>query len=87
VSGGLGLTRVSPENAVYSSETNFSLSIGGGVKLPLSEKIALRLEGRWYGTVVDGSGGLLCVNGACAINFSGNLYVQIEALAGLSMEF
>lgn len=87
VSGGLGLTHVSPANTLYNAETNFSLSIGGGVKVPMGERIALRLEGRGYATVVSGSGAILCVNGGCVASFSGNLYVQFEALAGLSVSF
>jgi opacity protein-like surface antigen len=87
VSGGLGLTQFRPTNSVYSSETKFSISIGGGVSVPLSERISLRLEGRGFGTFVGGNGNLLCANGSCAASFSGNMYIQVEALAGLSFAF
>jgi opacity protein-like surface antigen len=87
ISGGLGATHVSPANKNFSSETKFSLSIGGGLKFPLSQNIGLRLEARGYGTVVDGEGGILCANGACIAKFTGSLFMQFEAIAGLSFAF
>jgi opacity protein-like surface antigen len=87
ISGGLGLTQVRPANSIYSSETNFMISIGGGVSVPLSERISLRFEGRGFGTFVGGDGSLLCENGQCVASFSGDLYVQVEILAGLSFTF
>jgi opacity protein-like surface antigen len=87
VSGGLGATHISPANDYFSSETNFSLSIGGGLKFPFSRNIGLRLEVRGYGTVVDSDGSILCANGACVAKFKGSLFTQFEASAGLSIAF
>jgi opacity protein-like surface antigen len=87
VSGGLGATHISPANDLFSSDTKFSLSIGGGLKFPLSQNIGLRLEARGYGTVSDGSGSILCANGACVAKFKGSLFMQFEASAGLSFAF
>ena len=86
VSGGLGATHIAPANDAFSSETQFSLSIGGGLKIPFSQNVGLRLEARGYGTVVSGSGAILC-SGGCVAQFSGNLYLQLEANAGLSIAF
>jgi hypothetical protein len=87
VSGGLGVTHISPANDIFSSQTKFSLSIGGGLMFPLSQSIGLRLEARGYGTVVDSDGSILCANGACVAKFKGSLFMQFEALAGLSFAF
>jgi len=87
VSGGLGVTHISPANEVFSSETKFSLSIGGGIKFPLTENIGLRLEARGYGTVVDSSGSILCTADGCLIRFKGDLFTQFEATAGLTIAF
>ena len=87
VSGGLGATHISPANDAFSSDTMFSLSIGGGLKFPLSQNIGLRLEARGYGTVNDGSGSILCANGTCVAQFKGSLFMQFEASAGLSIAF
>lgn len=86
VTGGLGATHISPANNDFSSETKFSLSVGGGLKFPLSRNIGLRLEARGYGTVVDSGGSILC-SGGCVAQFSGSLFMQFEASAGLSIAF
>jgi len=87
ISGGLGATHISPANDNFSSETKFSLSIGGGLKFPLSQNTGLRLEARGYGTVVDSDGSILCANGACVAKFTGSLFMQFEAFAGLTVAF
>jgi opacity protein-like surface antigen len=87
ISGGLGATHISPANDNFSSETKFSLSVGGGLKFPFSQNIGLRLEARGYGTVVDSDGSILCANGACVAKFKGSLFMQFEAFAGLSVAF
>ena len=86
VSGGLGATHISPANDSFSSETKFSLSVGGGVKIPFSQNVGLRLEARGYGTVVDSGGTILC-SGGCVAKFTGSLFMQFEASAGLSIAF
>jgi len=86
VTGGLGATHISPANDNFSSETKFSLSVGGGLKFPLSQNAALRLEARGYGTVVDSGGTILC-SGGCVAKFTGSLFMQFEASAGLSIAF
>jgi opacity protein-like surface antigen len=86
VSGGLGATHISPANNDFSSTTRFSLSVGGGLKFPLSQNIGLRLEARGYGTVVSSDGTILC-SGGCVAKFTGSLFTQFEASAGLSIAF
>ena len=86
VSGSLGATRISPANAAFSSETRFSLSLGGGLKVPLNQNVGLRLEARGYGTAASGSGAILC-SGGCVAQFSGSLFLQFEVNAGLSIAF
>jgi opacity protein-like surface antigen len=86
VSGGLGATHISPANDNYSSETKFSLSVGGGVRIPFSQNVGLRLEARGYGTVVSSGGTIMC-SGGCVAQFKGSLFMQFEASAGLSIAF
>ena len=86
VTGGLGATHISPANDDFSSETKFSLSIGGGLKFPLTQNMGLRLEARGYGTVVSSGGTILC-SGGCIAKFTGSLFMQFEASAGLSIAF
>jgi opacity protein-like surface antigen len=87
ITGGLGATHISPGSDAFSSDTRFSLSVGGGLKFPLTPNMGLRFEVRGYGTVIDGSGTILCANGACFAKFKGSLFLQVEASAGLSIAF
>lgn len=86
VTGGVGATHISPANDAFSSETKFSLSVGGGLNVPLGQNVGLRLEARGYGTVVDSGGSILC-SGGCVAQFKGSLFMQFEASAGLSVAF
>lgn len=86
VSGGLGATHISQANNDFSSETKFSLSVGGGLKFPFSRNVGLRLEARGYGTVVSSGSTILC-SGGCVAKFTGSLFMQFEASAGLSIAF
>jgi opacity protein-like surface antigen len=88
VAGGLGLTALVPDGPGQGSSTNFSLSLGGGVKIPLSERAALRLEGRGYLTLMQSGTGIFCAvssgGGGCAVEVEGDTFGQIAVLAGIS---
>lgn len=89
--GGLGVTRFSPDPGDASDKTRFSLSLGGGVKVPLSQRFALRLEGRGYLTFVDTDTSFFCrsdEDGAlCRIRGNGSTFIQYEVLAGATFAF
>lgn len=55
VAGGLGLGRLEPDISGVDDDDYFSASIGGGVKVDLSNHVGLRLEGRgfWMNTADD----------------------------------
>ena len=54
----VGATRLDPLAA--SGETRFSWSLGGGLKLMFSENVGLRLDGRFYSTVIDEDDDVFC---------------------------
>lgn len=85
--GGLGFTRISASDQDLSAETKFSLSLGGGLKFPVTDRVGLRFEARALGTAIDGNGSILCTNGGCIAQFNGNFYLQLEVSAGLSIAF
>ncbi len=87
VAGGLGATYLDPKGQGLNAETRFSLSIGVGAKVYVTEHIGLRLEGRWFGTLFNGSGSVFCANGACALNVQGDLFSQVVANAGVVLAF
>jgi hypothetical protein len=84
--GTLGVTRLSPDSPGADADTNFSVSLGGGVRVPLSARFTLRLEARGYMTFVNTSSALFCTSGpaggACRLTASGQAFSQYELLAG-----
>jgi len=85
VAAGVGVTHMSPEQG--DAETWFSFSLGAGVKIPVTENIGLRIEGRGFATVLDGSGSIFCSNGSCAIQAQGDLMWQYSAFSGVVFSF
>ena len=87
VVGTFGATHMTPEGEGLHAETKFSLSLGGGVKLYLSEHVGIRLDARWFGTLFNGSGSAFCSGGACLINVQGDMLSQYSANAGVILAF
>jgi hypothetical protein len=91
VVGGLGATRMTPHGPGLSDETHWSASLGGGLKVPVTERVLIRLELRGYFTSLHGHSDIFCIssNGSanCAIRVKGNGLFQGEALGGVSFRF
>ena len=91
VSGGIGLSYFSPQEDFQgeslSDEWAWVLSIGGGAIIPVSEKLAIRLEGRGVGTFLIDSKGAFCAQGVCAVAIEGRGYAQLELRVGLAIAF
>jgi hypothetical protein len=85
--GTFGATHMTPEGEGLHAETKFSLSLGGGVKLYLTERVGIRLDARWFGTLFNGSGSAFCSGGACLINVQGDVLSQYSANAGVILAF
>jgi len=91
VVGGLGMTRFKPSGAGLSDSSDFSISLGLGMRFPLGEHLALRLEGRGFLTFVDPDTAFFCssgaLGGACLIHASGSTVLQFQALLGIAAAF
>jgi opacity protein-like surface antigen len=91
VVGTLGVTRLSPEPGRVSDNTRFSVSLGGGVRVPVSGHFSFRLEARGFLTFVNTDSSFFCSSGSsggfCAIRGSGSTFVQYELLAGAAFAF
>ena len=86
VSGGLGFTYLSPDFSGAQSDLRASFSIGVGLKYPITESIAFRLETRVLATLFNNNSAIFC-SGGCAIKVNGNLFMQGEVFAGLGFSF
>ena len=87
----VGLARFDPDDSALDSETYFAFSIGGGVKLWPARRFGLRLEGRFYGTVLDSESKIFCVSeggaGTCLISTKAEVLWQWEMMLGAIMRF
>jgi opacity protein-like surface antigen len=88
VVGTLGVTYMDPKGEGLDSVTKFSLGLGGGVKIFFTDHLGMRFEGRWFGTLFDGSGEAFCASsGQCLIKVQGDVFSQFVANAGLVFAF
>lgn len=85
----LGATRFTADG--YDSDTKFSASLGGGLRVPFNEHLAATLGLRGYVTFIDSNTQFLCVsNGgesSCLLRSSGSTLFQAEAQLGLAVRF
>jgi opacity protein-like surface antigen len=91
IAGGLGLTRFSPQTGNGGDDSRFSLSLGAGVKLPVTKRFNVRLEARGFLTLVNSQSAFFCASGTqggvCAIRVKGDSFIQYELLAGAAFAF
>jgi opacity protein-like surface antigen len=84
----LGATLFTPTEGNYDDEWRFSIALGGGVKIEMSDKVGLRLQGRLLipmqfegGSVYVGTGGAGVAIGAYTAfvqgDFSGGIYFRL----------
>jgi len=66
-------------------------SLGGGLRVPVNDRLSLTLGFRGYLTLVDSDSGFLCSSvdgqGTCLVRVSGSTVFQGEATAGLALRF
>jgi len=80
----LGMGNFKPQSSGYSTERLFAVAIGGGAKIRLSDRIGLRLQGRFMMPMQWGSGGLWCGTGGCNIGVGANTTImQLDLDGGL----
>ena len=87
----IGATRLDVQGASSKSDTRFSGSLGGGVRIPISENFSMTAGLRGYLTAVDSDSQFLCVgtggSANCLIRSSGSAFFQGEALIGFTGMF
>ncbi len=86
VTGGIGFTYLTPDFPDSQSDLRASLSIGFGLKWPITKIISLRLETRGLATLYNNNSAIFC-NGGCTIQVNGNFFMQGEVFAGLGFTF
>jgi opacity protein-like surface antigen len=87
IGGGLGATHFVPQGSGLSQKTYFSLSLGGGVKIPISGHVGLRFEGRGFMTILPNTTEIFCVSSggaACNVKVQGDVLGQLLLMAGIT---
>ena len=87
LSGGLGATHFVPHGSGLDRKTYFSVSLGGGVKIPISGHVGLRFEGRGFMTILPDSTEIFCVSSggaACNVKVQGDVLGQVMLMAGIT---
>jgi hypothetical protein len=87
----LGGTHIKTTTNGSQSDTFFSGSIGLGLNMFPGKRVALRVEARAYGTLMNSNTSLFCQTGpdsnVCAIRIEGSLLSQLETFAGIVFRF
>jgi len=84
----LGATYFKPKDEKISSELEFSLTAGGGIKYYFLSKLAVRLQWRFLIPIYFSSASIFCSDGHCSIFISGGTYLlQYDLTAGLAFSF
>lgn len=79
---GAGLTVWSPKTNQLNSKTQFSMSVGGGFKLWISEHIGIRLQGSMLMPMVFEGWGFGCGIGGGGTSCGSNVYTRITPFQG-----
>lgn len=89
----IGATHFAVRSGGFDSDTFFSFSLGPGLQIWPDRSYGLRLEARFFGTLVRSDSDLFCVsdpasmNAGCAIAVSGNVLWQTQLIAGFVARF
>ena len=87
LTGGLGVATFSSSDATVSSETSFAMNGGGGVDIPIGQRLGLLLEARLYVTIATDSTFIAYGSSGGTLGVSGSSLFQAEANAGVYLQF
>jgi hypothetical protein len=78
----VGLTRYGASPGEVGSTIGASGSLGGGVRVPIQDRVAFRFEVRGYATLTSAAVSAVCGPG-CVVQFSADGWHQLAVTAGL----
>jgi opacity protein-like surface antigen len=86
----VGAARFSPDAAGFDDETKVAFSVAGGVRVPITDHIGVRLDLRAFVTLLDTDGDLFCVSDGgltCNIRAKSDTFLQYSAALGITIGF
>jgi len=78
----VGMVVWSPKSSQYNTKTQFAATVGGGLKIWLTETIGIRLQGSMLMPMVWNGVGFGCGIGTGGANCGGNVYTRITPFQG-----
>ncbi|MGL5392473.1 MAG: outer membrane beta-barrel protein [Shewanella sp.] len=85
VTASVGATRMQPDH--WSSETRFSMGIGGGVEYRLTRNLGLMADVRGFASFMDNDTALFCNENECLWRVTADVMWQVQANLGLTLRF
>ncbi len=83
-----GITSYSPDRGDFDTTNYPSLAFGGGTKIPLTQLLGIRIEGKGYATFVSGDDGAFCnQTDGCLMTFDSSVVWTVQGLVGLVFAF
>jgi hypothetical protein len=79
---GAGIVIWDPKDSQYSSKSQFSITLGGGLKIWLTDVIGIRLQGSMMMPMVWNGVGFGCGIGTGGSGCGGNVYTRITPFQG-----
>jgi len=87
----VGAARFTPDAPGLSTETKIAFSIGGGLKVPVTDHIGIRLDTRAFVTLLDSNADIFCVsstgNASCRIRAKSDTFLQYAGMLGVTVGF
>ncbi|MCP3981785.1 MAG: porin family protein [bacterium] len=83
----VGGTWIDTDQPGFSGDRAFSIMGGGGVEVPLTERLAFRADARGYLTLADMEIDGECGGNRCRFEISGDGAFQVDLLVGLTIAF
>lgn len=87
ISGGAGVTHLSPKNNNLDSETKFSANLGLSTRFNITEQLRLYVGSRVYATLFNTDSEIFCDEKECAIYVESDVWLQTEVSAGITFVF
>jgi hypothetical protein len=84
VAAALGITRYGASNGTVKNTIGASGSLGGGFRVPVSDRVSFRFEVRGYATASSAAVSVACGAG-CFVEFAASGWYQLAARAGIAV--
>jgi len=86
----VGVTQMSPDVPGLDDETKFSVSVGGGIRFPITDHFGIRFDTRAFVTFLENDSEIFCVSdggATCLIRPKSDTFLQYTGSLGVTFAF